>query len=393
MDAKNFKKADTELKTDSQMVWDLPVRVFHWSLVTLFFVAWFTSEGDRWLDIHLFAGYAVFGLILFRLVWGLTGTHFARFSSFSYSFEQAKDYAISAIKGKQSRFIGHNPAGSWAIYFMLAGLALVVISGLFVFGGEEGHGVASSLFSELFGWLAKNAHNALASLIMGLVVVHVGGVFVESYHLKEKLVLSMFSGRKRVPAGTPTVATHKTMGLVIVGILVIYVLSAGLGLIPGKEVFQAQFTGADLAKSKVWQEECGACHLAFQPGLLPTRSWNKLLTQQHQHFGEDLYLEDSTLKQLNEFAAANSANKELTELARKIMDWDKPSVTLLRITQTGYWQKKHGEIAPEIWKQSNVNGKGQCASCHSDAKQGWFEDSKMKIPDSPATKAPVQTNG
>ncbi len=383
MDTQSAEPKDTSPELKNKLVWDLPVRVFHWSLVALFFTAWFTGEGDRWLDIHIFAGYAILGLILFRFAWGFSGTHFARFREFSYSFSEAKDYALNALKGHPERYVGHNPAGSWAVYLLLTGIFLVVTSGFFVFGAEEGHGPAASFASDLLGWLAKNFHNAVATAMMALVAVHVAGVIFESYHLKEKLVLSMINGRKLVSNNTPDVSPQRGIALGMVTILLVYFFSAGIGLIPGKEIFESQFTGQPLATLDAWEEECGSCHLSYHPSLLPARSWTELLQKQNEHFGEDLMLDGEVAKQLNDYAVANSAEQGVTEAARKIMDWNKPALTPLRITETRYWRRKHIEIADEIWHQSNVNGKGQCDACHSDATQGWFEDSKMTIPDAP----------
>lgn len=368
----------------SQMVWDLPVRIFHWSLAGLFLVAWLSSEGDRWLDIHVFSGYAIAGLILFRMAWGFSGTYYARFRHFSYSLKQAKDYTVSVLKGSPKAYVGHNPAGSWAIYLLLGGLLMVVISGFFVFGAEEGHGLAQSLFDDVIGWLARNMHYLLALFVLSLVMIHIAGVFIESVLLREKLVLSMINGRKWIAETIPSVSSRKRVAGLLGGSLLVYFFSAGVGLIPGKEAFESQFTGKSLAQSDVWQEECGGCHLAYYPGLLPARSWQHLLQQQHQHFGEDLYLEKETINQLLKFALANAAESAATEASRKILRSISPSQTPLRISETGYWKHKHGEVAASVWKQSNVNGKAQCNACHQDAEQGWFEDSKMKIPQAPS---------
>jgi hypothetical protein len=262
----------------------------------------------------------------------------------------------------------------------LAGIFLTVLSGLFVFGGEEGHGPAGSLSSSLLGWLARNIHNGLASLMLALIALHVFGVVFESLKLRENLLSSMITGLKRVPAGTPVVPSRKGVATVLVLLLFAYFLSAGIGLVPGKEAFESQFTGQPLPMSEAWQTECGSCHLAYHPTLLASRSWEKLLQQQHQHFGEDLYLGDATLADLRTYATANSAERGMTEPSRKIMHRMDSAATPLRITETRYWRRKHHDIAPEIWRQSNVNGKGQCDACHSDAAQGWFEDSRMKIP-------------
>ncbi len=374
------KHSQPEPEPQSKMVWDLPVRIFHWSLVALFFTAWFTGEGDRWLNIHIFAGYAILALIVFRVVWGFNGTHYARFKQFSYSFSEAKDYALNAIKGRPERYIGHNPAGSWAVYLLLLGIFLVVTSGFFVFGGEEGHGPAGLLASDLLGWLAKNIHNGIATAMMALVAVHVAGVIFESYHLKEKLVLSMINGRKLVSEKIPEVSQRKGVAITLVTILLLYMLSAGIGLIPGKEVFESQFTGQPLATLDAWEEECANCHLAYHPSLLPERSWAALLKNQNDHFGEDLMIDSDVIRELTDFAIANSAEHGATEAARKIMDRENPDMTPLRITETRYWIRKHHEIEDKVWQQSNVNGKAQCDACHSDAVQGWFEDSKMTIP-------------
>ncbi len=364
-----------------QRVWDLPVRIIHWSLVALFILAWLTSNaGDRWLDIHVFAGYAMSGLILFRLFWGFVGTWYARFSQFSYSPMQAWRYAISVLKGHPQSYVGHNPAGSWAVYLLLSGLFLVVISGFFVFGAEEGHGITQSLFAHVIDWLARNAHKILAWSMLAIVLIHITGVFVESHLLKEKLVLSMINGCKQRVEQLPDVPERKLVALFLGIALLVYFLSAGIGLIPGKQAFESQFTGQQLARSQTWQEECGDCHLAYYPGLLPARSWQKLLQQQHQHFGEDLYLEPDTVDKLLKYASANAAEQGVTEASRKIMRSIQADQTPLRITATAYWKSKHSRIDAAVWKQANVNGKAQCNACHSDAEKGWFEDAKMAIP-------------
>ncbi|MGD8421451.1 MAG: cytochrome b/b6 domain-containing protein, partial [Gammaproteobacteria bacterium] len=97
MDTRAYNDIDTPPATRSKLVWDLPVRIFHWSLVILLVAAWFTGEGDRWLDIHVFAGYAILGLILFRVLWGFRGTHYARFRQFSYSLARGREYLLDTL--------------------------------------------------------------------------------------------------------------------------------------------------------------------------------------------------------------------------------------------------------------------------------------------------------
>jgi cytochrome b len=127
--------------SNKTLVWDLPTRLFHWLLAAAFIAAWLTHEDNRFLDIHVFAGYLFLGLLLFRLAWGVIGSHYARFHTFAHRWPTVWAYTRGLLTGEASRYLGHNPAGGWAIFLMLALGLLVSISGLLVLGGEEGHGV------------------------------------------------------------------------------------------------------------------------------------------------------------------------------------------------------------------------------------------------------------
>ena len=108
--------------SDRIRVWDLPVRVFHWLLVGCFAVAYAIAESEPLRGLHVILGYTATGLILFRIIWGFVGSRFARFSSFLFSPKAAVEYLRSLSKQSQ-RYIGHTPAGSYAIYaILLAGL-------------------------------------------------------------------------------------------------------------------------------------------------------------------------------------------------------------------------------------------------------------------------------
>ena len=107
------------------LIWDLPTRVFHWSLAISFALAWLTAESDAWLTLHVFCGYLMFALVVFRLLWGMVGSHFSRFANFWFAPSQVLAYLNQLRRGQAPRHIGHNPAGSLAIYLLLA-LALAV---------------------------------------------------------------------------------------------------------------------------------------------------------------------------------------------------------------------------------------------------------------------------
>ncbi len=170
--------------TKKILVWDLPTRAFHWLLAASFTGAFLTAESERFRDVHVSFGYTMLGLIGFRVLWGLVGTRYARFASFAFGPRRVLAYLGSILRGGPEHHLGHNPAGSWAIYaLLLLGLAAGT-SGLLTyneFGGE---------------WFAET-HDALASAMLGVVFVHLAGVVVSSAIHRENLPGTMVDGRKR----------------------------------------------------------------------------------------------------------------------------------------------------------------------------------------------------
>ena len=160
-------------------VWDIAVRIFHWALVTFFLTAYLT--GDELESVHEFAGYTVLGLIGFRLIWGLVGTRYARFSSFWFSPREVMDYLKSLATLNPRRYLGHNPAGAAMIFALL--FSLVMTAGTGILTEEVSHG-----FEDL--------HEFFANFTLVLVFGHVAGVVISSLLHRENLVRAMITGRK-----------------------------------------------------------------------------------------------------------------------------------------------------------------------------------------------------
>ena len=171
--------------TDSKiLVWDAPVRTFHWLLVSSFFGAYLSAESETWRLLHVTLGYTMGGLIAFRLVWGVLGTRYARFGSFVRGPSAVGRYVKSVVAGKPPHYIGHNPAGAVAIVLMLfLGLAIVV----------TGYAVYNDVGGELFGEL----HEGTANAMLVLVGVHLTGVVFASYLHHENLPRAMVTGIKQ----------------------------------------------------------------------------------------------------------------------------------------------------------------------------------------------------
>ena len=145
------------------------------------------------------------------------------------------------------------------------------------------------------------------------------------------------------------------------------------------------FVGQTLPDNKVWREECGSCHLAYHPTLLPARSWARLMQEQDTHFGESLGLDAAISSEILAFLQKYSADTELTEPAYKIKHSIPPNMTPVRITETGYWIDKHRDIPDSTWRHPKVGSKANCSACHLDAEKGTFEDAAMHLPDGSAS--------
>lgn len=169
------------------LVWDAPVRVFHWLMVLAFAAAWLTAEQDDWRLVHVTLGYTMAGLVAFRLAWGLVGTRYARFADFVRGPGSVLGYFRALAHRKPQHFTGHNPAGALAILAMLALTILVALSG----------------WATLYGYAAdtmEEVHEALATLMLAVVGLHVAAVLLSSWLHRENLIGAMLSGRK---PGTP----------------------------------------------------------------------------------------------------------------------------------------------------------------------------------------------
>lgn len=175
------------------LVWDAPVRVFHWLTVLSFAGAYITAESERWRLLHVTLGYTLAGLVVFRVLWGLLGTRHARFASFVRGPAAVLRYVRSLLSGVPEHHTGHNPAGALAIVAMLA-LAL----------GVAATGYAG--YEELVGEWVKELHEVLANGMLLLVGMHIAAVVVASKMHGENLVRAMVTGHK---LGSPQEAIRR----------------------------------------------------------------------------------------------------------------------------------------------------------------------------------------
>ena len=164
-------------------VWDLFVRVFHWSLVVAFFGAYFIEGGDT---AHEVLGYTALGLVTTRIVWGFIGTKYARFTQFVPPPRRLFAYVREAIQRREARVIGHNPAGAIMILALICAVIATSATGWMLttdaYWGDE---------------LIGDLHKLIANATVALVGLHVAGAIYESVRHRENLIFAMITGRKR----------------------------------------------------------------------------------------------------------------------------------------------------------------------------------------------------
>jgi len=151
------------------------------------------------------------------------------------------------------------------------------------------------------------------------------------------------------------------------------------------EGFFSQFFSKKLdvapVKNAMYKEECGSCHFAYQPGLLPARSWQKMMGDLENHFEENAELDKDTQEALTKYLVANAADDADYKRSKRIMNSLNKNVTPLRITETPYFIRKHDEI-PKRMVQDNpkLGSLSKCAACHVNAEKGSYEEDDIRIP-------------
>jgi len=125
-------------------------------------------------------------------------------------------------------------------------------------------------------------------------------------------------------------------------------------------------------QDKLVMQECGACHMAFSPQMLPAKSWEKIMEGLGSHFGEDATLDRDSVIHIRESLMANAADSGVISgrFMRGLSKTDAP----LRITETPYWIRSHGEVSQQTWISSRVKSKANCVACHRDAPKGYYDD-------------------
>lgn len=191
-------QSDTKVRV---LIWDLPVRLFHWTLLGLMIALYVTAELlDDAIALHATLGLTLLALIVFRLIWGLVGSTYARFGQFLRGPGAVLRYSRSLFDRRPDLEAGHNPLGGWMVVTLLALTLLQAVLGLFSNDDVLFEGPLAELVSKSTSDLLTGLHRELFDVLLVLVGLHVAAVVWHKLFKGENLVIPMFTGYKELPA-------------------------------------------------------------------------------------------------------------------------------------------------------------------------------------------------
>ena len=209
-------------------LWDLPTRVFHWSLVVAVLTAFVSGQvGGSWMAVHEKSGIAIIGLVVFRLVWGVVGSTHARFLSFAPSPKRIKAYLKGEWQG-----VGHNPLGALSVFALLGLLAVQAGIGLFSNDDIDFTGPLFSLVDSALSNRLTGLHVLIANVLLGLLALHLVAIVFYVRFKKDNLVKPMVTGWKEVPVGeSATQGGLLALAVALLGALVAVYGASGASLL------------------------------------------------------------------------------------------------------------------------------------------------------------------
>jgi hypothetical protein len=262
---------------------------------------------------------------------------------------------------------------------LLAGVLATCVTGVVALAAMFGAGPVPVAIAPAPADAVRETHEWLAWGLLAVIVAHILGAIASSVLHRENLVGAMFSGRKVVHGGGPAdVPARRGVAVAwvaaAIGVALLYLFSSGWT--SDYAAARAQAKAAKPAPTR-WTKECGGCHLAYSPALLPQRSWDRMMREQGEHFGEDLSLSSAAAKALlAEAAAPRPEPWAAWKLASSAPANESPQ----RITDLRFWRRVHRGLAESSFKPPVSQGRFDCESCHLDAASGIFHPRMIQRP-------------
>jgi cytochrome b len=366
-------------KSGYVFVWPIGTRIIHWMMAFSFTAAFITSFYENMLHNHVAFGFIFFIIIIYRIIWGIIGPRYATFNTFKLRPSQLKHYFVEKIQNRWRKIpAGHNPASSWFTVWALGVGTVIVISGLLLYGIQEGKGLFRDLNSQYsqYMFILDMIHKYASYLFAVWVVLHISGVMVEQFWHKTGMVFAMITGYKKTEGEDtevkPLLGFFSYMMILIAIGTYFFIISSNYNFLTLQK-----YTNIDYEElHPVFYEKCSDCHNIYPPYLLPKRSWIRIMGALDNHFGEKITEANITKSQqtsILEFLTQNAAESSTREAAVKIMN----SLEKRRpkaITKTPYWRETHKDIPRSVFKEKKIKDKSNCIACHKDFEYGNLDD-------------------
>lgn len=373
-------------------VWPIYTRIIHWLIVFSFTSSFLLSFKESYLNLHAAFG-IIFGLmLLYRIIWGFVGPRYATFNTFKLSPAQLKDYFLEKIRNRWREIpAGHNPASSWFTLIVLGLGSIISLSGLLLYGIQEGKGYLGFLNGHYYmhmGSLA-NIHTYTSYILLAWVFLHISGVLIEQFYHKTDMVFAMITGYKKAKGEDSNPPTYKSsLSYIFLGIsLMVFYVSTSTQENPFVASIFQQIDYEE--ENPLYFNKCGSCHKPYPPFMLPDSSWRRVQEGLSNHFGEritpDANKTDNkiSLKQqeiIFDYLNSNSADKSTREISVKLMKSLDGNPGRKSITKMQYWKDTHADIPPNVFKSKKIKKKSNCFACHENFEKGMVEDTDIKIP-------------
>lgn len=359
-------------------IWTLPTRVFH-ILFVLFILLAFLSEDDRLINYHAIVGYTILPLLIFRFFWGFFGPKYSSFRDFPTNILEAKEFIKNIFKPKKY-YIGHNPLASYVMIFILFTVFLIIISGILTLGIQEGKGILSFLNIEYFQNMKffKKTHEYLANFLLLLIFFHISGVVFDTIlHSKNQTALSIITGYK-ITEKKENIALNIFQNIFAFCIFIFLAIFLVYTLFKPSNILTASiYKPVDYKVQNItFVNECASCHTLYPPNLLPKKSWELLMSDLENHFGDDASIDQELNKSILDFLQKNSAENFTIEASWNFLNSIK-NQDIITLTKTSYWEKRHKNIPKKVFETSRVRSVANCKACHSDIEKGLIEDENI----------------
>jgi cytochrome b len=373
-------------KEGKVFVWPICTRIIHWTIGLSFSASFFTSFYKEYIHYHIAFGW-IFGVMLcYRIIWGFIGPRYAAFNTFRFNLGELKWYFQEKIIDRYRKIPpGHNPASSWYTIIVLSFGISIVISGMLLYGIQDGAGIFGYLNKKYYATMDMwhNLHLYLSYILVAWAFIHIAGVSIEQFYHKTGMIFVMLTGYKKSEGEDTDITRCSNIAsyafIIISFSLFIYIISTYDNVIT-----RSVFEPIDFEyENGVFYVDCGDCHKIYPPYLLPKRSWRRIMRTLDNHFGEEITdaniskkAKDIILKYLEKNAAEHSSRK----VSFKVLNSLPPDHAPKSLTKVKYWRDVHKDIDPAIYKLPKVKNRSNCFACHIGLENGILLNEKIELP-------------